>query len=352
MKKVLSFILMALVVTALFVSCDDSDSWVTLVYTAEDFENAVADEGITTIYLGKNITIDDLSAPLEITRDLTINLDNKTLTVKNAETVETRDDAAAFNILKNAKVIVENGEIVGYNGTTFCLKEDGADLTLDGVKATLTNEIAETPTYWKAKDGSWITPKVVQIYQCIEPTLTVKNSILTVEHGSYGIGSNATVADNKVAKMTVAIDTTTVETKSDDSTALLLNVPGTVTITGSTIIGDRQGAILRGGDHTISNSKFEYKTNNEENKGFESANWKDGNAVPNAAIVIGNRGGSYEYVTTVTFNGTNTLTVPEGSNQLYVYQADATDARKVTVSGADSSWTVNEEKNGATYTTN
>ncbi len=306
-----------------------------------------------TITLWKDAEIKDLSEPIGISKNLTINLNQKKLTVRNATTVATRDNAAAFNILENTKLEVRNGNIIGYNGTTFCLMKDGADLTLVDVTATLTNDVDNTPAYWKAEDGTWVVPKVVQIYQCVEPTLTIKNSTLTVEHGAYGIASNATVgANDEVAKMTVTIDTTTVETKCDDSTALLLNVPGTITITDSTIIGDRHGAILRGGTYTISDSSFEYKSNNDENKSKESANWGSGNAVPNAAIVIGNRGDGYKYPTTVTFSGTNTLTVPADSNQLYVYQADSIDGKDRTVrviGDINGDWTVNEDINGAEY---
>lgn len=222
----------------------------------------------------------------------------------------------------------------------------------------MTNEIDNTPTYWKATDGTWIVPKVVQIYQCVESVLTVTNSTLTVEHGAYGIASNATVgANDKVAKMTVTIDNTTVTTDgSDDSTALLLNVPGTVTIKDSKFIGDRQAAILRGGDYTISGSTFEYKKDDNNNEAYESKNWDSGNGVPNAAIVIGNRTDSgYEYPTKVTFKGENTLIVPSsGDNHLYVYQAAAKGEkdRTVTVTGdINPEWTINSDRNGANYPT-
>lgn len=318
-------------------------------YYASFDEAYEAVEANDTVTLVKDVEVVDLSKPIDINKNFTVDLGGNTLIVKNAKTVSTRDNATAFNIMKNTEVTVKNGKIVGYNGTTFCLKETGAKLTLDNVNAKLTNDIDNHPVWWEANDNTAITPKVVQLYQCVKTSLTVKNSKLYVEYGAYGIASNALSAD---AEITVNIENSTVEcNKGSDSPALMLNVPGNITITGSTIIGDSHGAILRGGTHTISNSTFEFKTASEEYKAFESKNWSSGNGVPNAAIVIGNRSDSYNYPTTVTFNGTNTLTVPEGSNQLYVYQKDNTDSRKVTVTGADSSWTVNENRNGATYTT-
>ena len=402
MKKVLSIILIAVAVMMVFVSCDDpkhehsynqkhdeTNHWMecscgdkkdveahtfevvqdgdklvkkctvceyvsgeeitgTLVSTAEALKTALS--GDKTIYLGADITVEELSSPLEIKKNLTIDLNNKTLTVKNVQTASTRDNAAAFNIVKDTELTVKNGSVVGYNGTTFCLKETGANLTLDKVNATLTNDRKTDRIYWKASNGEWITPKVVQLYQYVKTSLTVKDSKLNVVYGAYGIASNAT---SNEAKITVNIENTTIEcNKGSDSPALMLNVPGTITITDSTIIGDSHGAILRGGSHTISNSTFEFKTASDDYKKYETQNWDTGTGVPNAAIVIGNKHNSYAYPTTVTFKGTNTLTVPEGSNQLYVYQEDGTDSRKVTVTGADSSWTVNKDKmNGASYTT-
>ncbi len=303
---------------------------------------------IDTITLLKNVS---LSKTVTILKGVTIDLDGKTVTL--AVSNKTKENVGAFELLDaNAAytVTVKNGKITGAvtgkndKSNAFSLNKNAA-LALDGVVMDVT-----------CKRG-------IQVRDYSQNAkISVKNSTLKVKDGKEGvyvIATNAAVNGGDTSKgITIDISDSTLEAFSVEndncgSTALLLNVPGDYTITNSIIKGERQAAIFRGGTYTVSGSTFEYTTNHTHNSSCESSGWGNGNDVPNAAIVIGNKTKTeYAYPTTVTFTGTNTLTVPtSGGYQLYVYQYDATDARKVKVSGNDNSWTVNSDRNGADYPT-
>ncbi len=325
-----------------YVSSDEVTG--TLVSTADALKTALSGDA-TAIYLGADITID---AAIEFKKSLIIDLNGKTL---NFAVTTSSKDSGAFELKKATNayttVTIKNGNIkgtmTGSNTNTFTIYEN-AGLFLDNVTMDVTCNRGIQILY----------------YEC-SATINIKSSNLKVNNGWYVVATNASVSNGKYSNgNTINIEKSTLEVTNtkDDCTGLLLNVPGTYTIKDSSIKGGRQAAILRGGDYTISNSTFEYTANNDENKLKETTNWESGNAVPNAAIVIGNRTASaYEYPTKVTFEGTNTLTVPTSTEELtsyhlYVYQADAIEEkdRTVKVTGdINPEWTVNSNMNGALY---
>ena len=308
--------------------------------------SSVADGG--TITLLKDAEIKNLSKPVEIRNSLTINLNGKTLNF-NVETEDNEENKGAFE-LPDAEteysVVIKNGNIKGTKAgketNTFTVHKN-ATLTLDNVKMDVTS-----------MRGIQVSPNTESA------TLTVKDSTIKIK-GTYAIATEATVdGQGKTSnKITMSITGSTLETLTgdDDNTGLLINVPGTYTISGSTISGERQGAIIRGGTVTISGSTFKStaaKTADYDWTESENNDWLDGNEVPLAAIVIGNRSTSYAYPTTVAFSGTNPLTIGESTarKQIYIYKADAASNsdsadRSVTVTGFDENWTVNENFNGA-----
>ena len=96
--------------------------------------------------------------------------------------------------------------------------------------------------------------------------------------------------------------------------------------------------------------------NNSISDFYLETDWKDGNEVPLAALVIGNRSGanSYPYPTSVTLDNAKIVVEKNGSNKdnyktaIYVYQNN--DTNKVSVEGTlseDSDKTVNSNANGA-----
>ncbi len=286
------------------------------------------------------------TSTLTLNKTFTLDLNGYTLAIDvasgSAVELPKAESSASYT------VTIKDGKLSGKAAENFFTLKSYAGLVLDNVKMNVSCKRAI-----QIKDYS------------TNATVKIENSTLKV-NGWYAVATNAAVATSDNSKegvekgdcskdITIDIIKSTLETTQpdDDCTALLLNVPGTYTITDSVIKGGRQAAIFRGGTYTVSGSVFEYRSNNAENKSFETEAWKDGNNVPNAAIVIGNMlNSAYAYPTTVTFSETNTLTVPaSGGYQLYVYQNDATEARKVTVRGNDNNWTVNSDRNGADYPT-
>lgn len=189
-------------------------------------------------------------------------------------------------------------------------------------------------------------------------TVKIENSTIEYGEGCYGVTTNAATAGENVK---IDIKGSKILLRDNfngqDTTGLLTNVPTTVTITNSEIVGNRQGAILRGGTYTIEGSTF--KSSGTKTTGYDWTDtgdnyWSVGNGVPLAALVIGNKNKAYGYPTTVTFEGTNTLGVGETDvrKQIWVYQANKLDKedRTVTVKGTmDKTWTTNADMNGAKY---
>ncbi len=317
-----------------------SDSTVT--YYA-DIKTALEDTKVSSITLLADTSWTG-TAPIAVKRSLILDLNGKKLELKNTTGTSCDNDynntSARAIVLNSADaaytVTIKNGKLAGsVYGNIFTVNSN-TGLALEKVYMDVTCARAIQIVDY-TQNGA------VDIRGC---TLDVK--------GWYAVATNAST-DKEVSKgNTISINnsTITVENNNGDCTGLLLNVPGTYSVTKSSVTGGRQGAILRGGTFDISDSTFAYTTNYSENKNKESTSWGNGNAVPNATIVIGNRGGAYAYPTTVTLSGTNTLTVPtetmdnKTNYNLYIYQGD--DSYPVTVDANENeTWNINEEMNGA-----
>ncbi len=306
-------------------------------------QDAVANlEGTSELKLNTDCTV--TTDFIELNTKLILDLNGKTITANTV--TEDLGGSKAFGLFclkSNSSLTIKNGNITterktkaDWNFQTLKVGQnaDNVSLTVENVKIT-------------APNGVIISAGVSNI------DVTVRDSEIYYSTWGYGIGTNAKEPSEK-GNVNIKIEDTFIgprkgiaDTEENCYTGLLLNVPTTVTVTDSEIHGGRQAAIFRGGTYTVSNSTFEYTTDSDEDhKKYESENWGSGNAVPNAAIVIGNRSGSYAYPTSVTFIGENTLTVPtEESNQLYIWQNSK--EYSVTVIGFDESWSVNDDFNGA-----
>lgn len=202
----------------------------------------------------------------------------------------------------------------------------------------------------------------------------INNSVIKSDGGYYAIGTNASEPEPS-QNVTIEIINSEVTSAGStgtggDNTAILFNVNGTVTISGSTISGDRQGLILRGGSasgtHRISNSEITATGNNSVTTEYVGESWKlpkpgegywsTGNEVPLAAMVIGNRSASaYRNPINVALSDVTITISEDGMNDadkeyhgIYVYENS--EEYPVSVSGScASATTVNAEKNGAAF---
>lgn len=151
-----------------------------------------------------------------------------------------------------------------------------------------------------------------------------------ISDGGYGIGTNA---QNSPITSYVDLSNTIVRTDDPSGTAgILFNSKGTLKITnGSEIEGSQQAVVGRGGDITISDSKLfcngGFVVSNETQYRYTS-DWGQGNDVPYATLVVGNRSASdaYDYPTTCTVSNTEiTMEINEGNSkatQIYISSDD------------------------------
>ena len=219
---------------------------------------------------------------------------------------------------KEYTVTIKNGTIKGSNRVAAFTQYENSHLILDNVKI-----------YYSAQ-------AVCFLYQGSNPVwLEVKNSTLT--NNVYGIGTNASLGTDKVY-VTIENSSVTTESSDQDNTAILFNVPGELNISKSTISGERQGAIVRGGNATISSSTIEAKgTKSTYNDWlgtsiYNNNNWGDGNRVPLAALVVGNASkNAYKYSTDVKFEGDVILKASEYRDNIYKAEVEG---YPVTISGS------------------
>ena len=204
----------------------------------------------------------------------------------------------------------------------------------------------------------------VQLFQGSKPAaLEIKNnSNITILDGYYAVATNASnAADTYVS---IKIDNSTLKTYSSDSrteydeetTALLCNVPSTLLISNSNLIGEKQGAIIRGADteheKKIVNSTIEAtsaKTDYEYDEGVDiETKWVSGNGVALAALVIGDKNTSaYPFGTTVELDNVELKIAETGVRKsLYVYQ-DGEDWPVLVTGTVKGDFTINSETGGA-----
>ena len=125
---------------------------------------------------------------------------------------------------------------------------------------------------------------------------------------------------------------------SKDNAGILFNVPGNLNIENSTITGDRQAVIVRCGTATIKDSQL-ICTGETERANWDkylNASWSQGNEVPVAALVVGNRVANleaYPYDASCTLSGT-TLTLNGNTGRTLVYAA-ACNGHTTTISGVN-----------------
>ncbi len=215
---------------------------------------------------------------------------------------------------KEYTVTIKNGNIEGAEYNAFT-QYSNSRLILDHVNID-----------WTSKGVN----AVCFLYQGSNPVwLEVKDSIL--KNNVYGIGTNASEGTDYVY---VTVDNSSVTTTSsdEDNTAVLFNVPGELKISNSTISGERQGVIVRGGEATISNSTIVSSGSSTKYNDYSNSKWGTGNEVPCAVLVIGNRtDNSYRYPTTVSLDNVTLSSTDETRKLMYVYQNEG--APEVTVSG-------------------
>lgn len=296
---------------------------------AETVKNAAANE---VIALTENIEVTTL--PLSTSGTTNIDLGEKTLKVSGA---------TAGVELEGKGLSITNGTFE-WNSTA---KDSVAVAVKSNGELTLDNVILNTTSTINVEAGT--DPATINI---IDSTINSSDY--------YCVSTNA--ADSATGKnVVINIEDSTLSTEEKvdakcDSTPILFNIPGKLSIKNSIITGERHAVIVRCGTATIENSELINKatfTGNHTN--YDNATWGSGNEVPVAALVVGNRSdaSAYPYDTTCTLSNT-TLTLGNNSNRTPIYAAaynghtttinGATEGSYTTSCGADSKIIINGEQ--------
>ena len=148
-----------------------------------------------------------------------------------------------------------------------------------------------------------------------------------ISYGAYAIGTNAAgvynaegeeTPVNEDVKITIIdSEVTAVGKVGNDGVAVMINVPGLLTIENSTITGPNQSVVVRGSSANISNSHIiSTGAYNPSSDIYMDKNWGSGNAIPFAALVIGDRSTSYDYADPCVCNLKDRTTVKmQGDNE-------------------------------------
>ena len=249
--------------------------------------------------------------------DDTITLtDNAEISFSFPEGVET----LTIDLGKNTLTLTNN---------TSILLADGKSLTIQN--GNLVSKPLENPTVtaFNIQSGSSIKLDNVT-YDCTGSALypqgnaakvTVIDSTITAD--VYAVATNAGQTDNYDVVIDLKDSTFQARLPSElskgDSCPVMINIPGKLTMDSCTVIGGRQGVLVRGRTAKISNTDIQLNATYIDGKDkYLDGNWGSGNEVPMAALVVGNRSNAYNYPTDCTLSNV-TVTATSGYTGTYVY---------------------------------
>lgn len=223
----------------------------------------------TALYIPQNQTV-------------TMNLNKHKLTIKADQTPANINTEIGSKPNKNVLI---SGNLTLKNGSVENDKE-GMSLIAANAKMEL-NNITYTTT-------STVHYGIYNNSNIEGSSITIKNSTMTSKY--YAISTNALV--NPVGRTTITLENSTF---TADETALMVNIPSTITA------GGWQGVFLRGGTATFTDSHINLKfvDSYATSSKAQGATWGSGNDAPAAALTAGNRSsGAYDYKTKITLTNT------------------------------------------------
>ncbi|MCD7785496.1 MAG: hypothetical protein LUH18_07995 [Oscillospiraceae bacterium] len=302
----------------------------TLVTTASGLTNALTASGSVTLSGDISMTSTELATAIAtastVSSDVTIDLNGNTLTLTDGTTIE---------VPENSTLTFENGNV---ETTDYGTAASGLTVSNNSV-LTLSNVEYEGAS--------------LSVLQGVDnATINVLNSKITGTNG-YALSTNASTPAS--SNITINIDHSELTSVLNEVTgdpevaAVLINIPATVTITESTITGGAQGLIMRGGTATITNTVITAAMTGYDTDAtpfatttsyYAGGRWGSGNAVPAAALVVGNNSdSSYAYDTSVTLSGV-TLVVGEGTSTVPSIYVATSNGYSATVTGVEDSDTI------------
>ena len=224
-----------------------------------------------------------------VEEDVEIDLNGHKLTLKG-------ESRMAAN---NAEIKISNGKIVSESKSAEIFRffaNDGGKVVVEDVDMNVpgTTGVGFNPGANKAR-------------------LEVRNS--TIVAGKYAVGTNA-------AKPVSGAEIVIENSKLKAQTPILVNINANTKITNCTFEGTVQGGLFRGGQYEVTGSTFILNSSTEQSgETYLNKNWADGNKVPGAALVVGNRtSDAYQYPTVLKISDSKLQSEGTGSSPaVYVY---------------------------------
>lgn len=293
------------------------------IATEAELLAVLADETASEICLAQNIEL--TTAGINVTRDLTIDLNEKTITfttgadVAAAERIRltaygtSASDRIALTLTNGTlDFATNNNPLIGGNASMIFTQY--VDLTM--TKVTVNSDAM----------GVYVAVGSLNLTDCT-----------IVADGSYAVGTNASLdgqGGEKHGPVNVKIMGSTLTANGVDGAGLLFNVSGELTLTNTGVFGGRQGLILRKGTATITGGSIVSTWADAENADEFLTSWGSGTAIPMAALVIGDASkGVYNGDAVLTISGTQVRVVgdPEGARYVYLAgdAADGTSAKLI-----------------------
>lgn len=202
--------------------------------------------------------------------------------------------------LKDGTLVLENQNSRRV-GIAIC---EGGNLELNDVNMTAT-------------DVSMVVDKGTN-----KATVDIIDSVIT-STDNYILSTNAGNPETG-ADVVINIKNSTLIAQNSDSTAVLMNVPGTLNIEDSHLEANRQGLIVRCGNATVKNSTVKSNVTTDviqQNSWdyYDNNKWGSGNEVPVAAVVVGNRGaeGAISYPHDATLTSINSSFITASNRPVY-----------------------------------
>jgi len=142
--------------------------------------------------------------------------------------------------------------------------------------------------------------------------LEVRNSTIVAK--KYAVGTNAA---KPVSGAEIVIENSILTAQ----TPIMVNIDAKIKITDCTFEGTVQGGLFRGGQYEVTGSTFILNSSTEQSgETYLDKNWADGNNVPGAALVVGNRtSDTYQYPTVLKISDSKLQSKSTGSPAVYVY---------------------------------
>ena len=296
----------------------------------DEFLAVLADEAATAITLRDSFGVHQA---VSVDRTLTIDLNGEKLTFVTAENAGPSGVASLHIAEEGGNLTInggENGAIVfdvAYTGVTYRDAFSGGIASMNGTFSPLS--VWGTLTLNNVDVASTTSAVVVA-----RGTLNMTGGSIVAD-GTYGIGTNATAFEGQplYGGVTISLENVTIAaekgyfdpTWTNDSAAVLINVPGTLTMENVTATGARQGVVVRGGTATIENSTI-VSLGTCTDKSYLEENWGSGSNLPHAALVVGDRSGGYAYPAEVTLGTGNTFTGNNEALEIYAYADKNTSA--------------------------